>query len=78
MDIKDSTNDEEHTKMLNKLFPSLDVYSGSEKYLLDYLNDGGASCITGTMNITARLASCVRDALGTSDAEALQKRLSQV
>ena len=64
--------------MLNKLFPSLDVYSGSEKYLLDYLNDGGASCITGTMNITARLASCVRDALGTSDAEALQKRLSQV
>lgn len=76
--IKDSTGDKAHTQMLNERFPTLDVYAGSEMFLLDYLRSGGIGCISATANVTAALAAQVRDEMETADAESLQMRLSAV
>lgn len=76
--IKDSTGDKEHTQMLNERFPTLDVYAGSEMFLLDYLRSGGIGCISATANVTAELAAQVRDEMDTAGAESLQMRLSAV
>lgn len=76
--IKDSTGDQAHTQMLNERFPTLDVYAGSEMFLLDYLRSGGVGCISATANVTAELAAQVRDAIDSADADSLQMRLSAV
>jgi len=76
--IKDSTGDRAHTEMLNERFPTLDVYAGSEAFLLNYLRSGGIGCISATANVTAELAANVRDNQDSPDAENLQQRLSAV
>lgn len=76
--IKDSTGNKEHTMMLNSRFPSLEVFAGSEMFLLDYLRAGGAGCISATTNLTAGLAARVRDHAQTPDAELHQQQLSAV
>ena len=76
--IKDSTGNREHTMMLNSRFPSLEVFAGSEMFLLEYLRAGGAGCISATTNLTASLAAVVRDHYHLPDAELDQQQLSAV
>ena len=76
--IKDSTGNREHTMMLNARFPSLEVFAGSEMFLLEYLRAGGAGCISATTNLTAGLASAVRDHHHSPEAELRQRQLSAV
>ena len=76
--VKDSTGDEAHTMSLKDAFPALEIYAGTEMFLLDYLLAGGAGCISATANITARLAAAVRDGAGEDAAVALQRLLSEV
>jgi 4-hydroxy-tetrahydrodipicolinate synthase len=76
--IKDSSGDQPHTEMLNERFPSLEVFAGTENFLLDFLRKGGAGCISATANVTAALCAEVRDRQDSIDAEALQEKLSRV
>lgn len=49
--IKDSSGDMAHTRMLLTNFPDFRVFCGSEAFLLETLQGGGAGCISATANI---------------------------
>jgi 4-hydroxy-tetrahydrodipicolinate synthase len=55
--IKDSGGDMEHMKMIRESFPGLRVFPGTEIFLLDLLEMGGAGCISATTNVTSFLAA---------------------
>ncbi len=55
--IKDSSGDWQNMKSLCENFPGFKVYAGSEKFLLEILQKGGAGCISATTNISCRLAA---------------------
>jgi 4-hydroxy-tetrahydrodipicolinate synthase len=76
--IKDSSGNQPHTEMLNERFPSLEIFAGTENFLLDFLRKGGAGCISATANVTAPLCAEVRDKQDSNEADALQERLSKV
>ena len=78
---KDSAGDWDRIETLCREFPDLDVFAGTERYLLDTLRHGGAGCISATVNVTSRAARQVHDAYeaGREDeAEALQERLTDL
>jgi 4-hydroxy-tetrahydrodipicolinate synthase len=78
---KDSSGDAERIATLCREFPGLSVFAGTEILLLDTLREGGAGCVSATVNVTSRLARRVHDAhqAGASDeADALQRRLSEL
>lgn len=78
--IKDSSGQWENTKgMLEQFQPDgFDVFAGSETFLLDTLNAGGAGCISATANVNpaaiAHLAAHYTDA----DASTQQTQLDAV
>ena len=76
--IKDSTGDYDHTMSLQKNFPDLKVFAGTEHFLLDYLRAGGAGCISATMNITAPYAASICANLQDQHIEQLQQQLSAI
>lgn len=49
--IKDSGANWTHTRDLLERFPDLDVFAGSERFLLETLRHGGAGCITASGNV---------------------------
>lgn len=75
--LKDSAGDFAHTERLVQRFPALQIFAGSERFLLPTLQAGGAGCISATVNITSRLAGGVyaRWQAGEADEEA-QARLT--
>ncbi len=78
---KDSSGDAERIATLCREFPGFSVLAGTETLLLDTLREGGAGCISATVNVTSRLARRVHDAhqAGESDeAEVLQRRLTKL
>jgi len=76
---KDSSGDAERIATLCREFPGFSVLAGTETLLLDTLREGGAGCISATVNVTSRLARRVHDAhRAGEDAEALQRRLTEL
>jgi len=77
--LKDSSGDWSNTEMMLNKFPGFGVFSGSEEFLLDNLNAGGAGCISATTNVTAPLAQKVFQAWKASsgEIESLQNPLSE-
>lgn len=78
---KDSAGDWDRIETLCREFPDLEVFAGTERYLLDTLRHGGAGCISATVNVTSRAARQVHDAYETGredEAEALQERLTDL
>ena len=50
--IKDSSGNWDNTRaMLNEKWPDFKIFAGSEVFLLDTLQNGGAGCISATANI---------------------------
>lgn len=49
--IKDSSGDWDNTRSMIERFDGFDVFAGSEEFLLDTLQAGGAGCISATANI---------------------------
>ena len=79
--MKDSSGDAERISTLCREFPDFSILAGTETLLLDTLREGGAGCISATVNVTSRLARRVHDAhqAGEGDeAEALQGRLTEL
>ncbi len=75
--IKDSSGNWTHISHLIHSFPELRVFAGSELFLLDTLEEGGAGCISASANITCRLADQVWTAWKEgSDGSVLQTTLS--
>lgn len=76
--IKDSSGDFENMKAMAERFENFDVFSGTERYLLDMLRAGGVGTITATGNVTSEKCGEVYAAYkaGSSDVEALQEELT--
>ncbi|MGB3681685.1 MAG: dihydrodipicolinate synthase family protein [Rubrobacteraceae bacterium] len=78
---KDSAGDLERIRTLCREFPDFDVFAGTERYLLDTLREGGAGCISATVNVTSQLARQVFDlheAGEDKEAQAMQQSLTEV
>jgi 4-hydroxy-tetrahydrodipicolinate synthase len=60
--VKDSSQEWDHMQALCSSFPDLHIFAGTERYLSNILAEGGAGCISATVNVTAPLARRVYDA----------------
>ena len=78
--LKDSSGDWSNTADLVDRFPEMSIFPGSERYLLQGLEHGGAGCITATANVNAAGARGVWDAWaeGSDDAAALDQHMVAV
>jgi len=77
--IKDSSGEWDHTEALCRDFTDLQVFAGSERFLLPTLEAGGAGCISATANVTAPLAAQVLKAWRDGgDAASVQETLTEV
>ena len=76
--LKDSSGDWSNTESVLKQFPGLDVFSGSEVFLLPALRAGGAGCITATANVNASAIRNLYDHWQTPEAEMLQGDVSSL
>lgn len=76
--LKDSSGDWSYTEALLKAVPSLSVFSGSEDFLLQNRQAGGAGTITAMANINARAIRALFDDWQGSAAAKNQARLSAV
>ena len=74
--LKDSSGDWGNTEAILKGFPDLDVFPGSEVFLLQGLRAGGAGCITATANVNAAAIRNLYDHWQMSQAESLQQDVS--
>jgi len=60
--LKDSSGDWSNTADLIERFPEMSIFPGSERFLRQGLDHGGAGCITATANVNAAGARRVWDA----------------
>lgn len=77
--IKDSSREWDHMQALQSSFPGLQVFAGTERFLSPVLNEGGAGCISATVNVSAPLAARVLDGIRDGDdVSELQERLTSL
>ncbi len=76
--LKDSSGDWSNTESVLKQFPGLDVFPGSEVFLLPALRAGGAGCITATANVNASAIRNLYDHWQTPEAEMFQGDVSSL
>ncbi len=76
--LKDSSGDWSNTESVLEQFPGLDVFPGSEVFLLPAMRAGGAGCITATANVNAAAIRNLYDHWQTSEAESLQQDVSNL
>jgi 4-hydroxy-tetrahydrodipicolinate synthase len=75
---KDSAGDAARIERTCREYPGLEVFAGTERYLLDTLRWGGAGTISATVNLFARQARDVYDRWAAGeDAEAAQGALTE-
>jgi 4-hydroxy-tetrahydrodipicolinate synthase len=70
--LKDSSGDWSNTAAILAEYPQLEVFPGSEVFLLDGLKGGAKGCISATCNVSARAIRNVYDNWQTPEAEGLQ------
>ena len=76
--MKDSSGDWVHMNDMVETFPVLRIFAGTERFLLDILEIGGAGCITATTNVTCPLAGQVFARWQSDEARSLQHRLTEL
>jgi 4-hydroxy-tetrahydrodipicolinate synthase len=76
--LKDSSGDWSNTAAILAEYPNLEVFPGSEVFLLDGLKHGGAGCISATCNVSAAAIRQVYDSWKTPDAEKLQAGITAI
>jgi len=57
--IKDSSGDFDNMKTMCHQFPGFEVFAGTERFLYPVLQQGGAGCISATVNVTSGMAGQV-------------------
>lgn len=76
--FKDSSGDWAHISAMIRHFRELDVFAGSEQFLLDALRLGGAGCISATANVSSQLAAELLHTWKNPEAKILQSRLYDI
>jgi 4-hydroxy-tetrahydrodipicolinate synthase len=76
--VKDSSGDFKHTQRLNDVFPGLEIFAGSESFLLANLRAGGAGCITASGNINVAAIAQLARHWQDPDADQRQDRLTRL
>jgi 4-hydroxy-tetrahydrodipicolinate synthase len=76
--LKDSSGDWSNTAAILAEYPQLEVFPGSEVFLLDGLKHGGAGCISATCNVSAAAIRNVYDNWKAPDAERLQAGITAI
>jgi 4-hydroxy-tetrahydrodipicolinate synthase len=76
--LKDSSGDWASIKGFIEAFPDLEIFPGSEAFLLDGLRLGGAGVISASANINPGALRKVFDHWKTADADALQAKIGGV
>jgi 4-hydroxy-tetrahydrodipicolinate synthase len=78
--IKDSAGDLEHCRELCRRFPTLNVFTGNDQFILEALRSGARGCVTGLVNVFAPLAVGIYQAFRTGDpaAEKLQSQFTRL
>jgi 4-hydroxy-tetrahydrodipicolinate synthase len=76
--IKDSSGDWENTRRLLTECADIQVFPGSEAFLLPALRLGAAGCISGTANVGAQTMQLLYQNRETAEAEEIQSRLNRV
>jgi 4-hydroxy-tetrahydrodipicolinate synthase len=70
--LKDSSGDWSNTAAILAEYPQLEVFPGSEVFLLDGLKGGAKGCISATCNVSAKAIRNVYDSWRTPEAAGLQ------
>ena len=70
--LKDSSGDWSNTAAILAEYPQLEVFPGSEIFLLDGLKHGAKGCISATCNVSANAIRKVYDNWQSPDAQRLQ------
>ena len=76
--LKDLSGDWSNTAAILAEYPNLEVFPGSEVFLLDGLKHGAAGCISATCNVSATAIRQVYDSWKTPDAEKLQAGITAI
>jgi 4-hydroxy-tetrahydrodipicolinate synthase len=76
--LKDSSGDWSNTAAILAEYPQMEIFPGSEVFLLDGLKHGAAGCISATCNVSATAIREVYDKWQTPDAEKLQARITAI
>lgn len=77
--IKDSSGDWDHTQQLNDLgIDDFRVFCGSETFLLQNMQAGGAGCISATANVNPAAIHDLFENWESGDANQKQKRLNEI
>lgn len=75
--LKDSGGDWSYCAEIISAFPELNVFPGSEVFLLDGLRAGGKGCISATANVNVSHIRALIDGWETDQAEVLQARITK-
>jgi len=76
--LKDSSGDWSNTSAILKAYPDLEVFPGSEVFLLDGLRNGAAGCISATCNVSAGAIRNVYDNWQGPEADKLQAGITAI
>lgn len=76
--LKDSSGDWANTKAILDAFPDLEIFPGSEAFLLDGLRAGSSGTISASANVNAAALYDVYKNWQSSDADALQAKIGGV
>lgn len=74
--IKDSGGDFANTKAMLDAFPDFRVFCGSERFLLETMQQGGAGCISAMANVHPGAIVNLYETRGNADAPAKQEALN--
>jgi 4-hydroxy-tetrahydrodipicolinate synthase len=74
--IKDSSGDWDNMAAILKTFPDINMFPGSESFMLDGLRHGAAGCITASANVNPAKLRELYDNWETPEADAMQKTIS--
>ncbi len=76
--LKDSSGDWSNTAAILAEYPQMEIFPGSEVFLLDGLRNGGAGCISATGNVSAAAIRKVYDNWQGGDADHLQAGITAI
>ena len=76
--VKDSSGEWNNTEAMIKGFPDLDIFTGSEGYLLSSLKIGGAGCISATANVNSSGIRSLIDSRNNDDAGQKQEAVNSL
>ncbi|HEX5997822.1 MAG TPA: dihydrodipicolinate synthase family protein, partial [Hyphomicrobiaceae bacterium] len=76
--LKDSSGDWSNTAAILAEYPQMEIFPGSEVFLLDGLRHGGAGCISATCNVSAAAIRKVYDNWQGADADNLQAGITAI